>query len=192
MSAEGEVTALLEAVRRGESMAWDQLFARIYDDLHNLAQHRRHGEAQNHTLQTTALVHEAFLRLVRERDRSWQNRAHFLAIASTAMRRILVDHAKNRRAAKRGGGQAASALDDAVLVFEQPVTDLLALNEALEELAASDERKSRIVELRFFSGLTLEEIAQVLSVTRRTVDRDWRYARAWIRERMERGPGETS
>ena len=146
------------------------------------------ASAPVHTLQTTALVNEAYLRLVRERDRSWQNRAHFLAIASTAMRRILVDHAEKRRAAKRGGGQERTALDDVVVVFERQVEDLLALNEALEELARRDDRKSRVVELRFFSGLTLEEVAQVLGVTRRTVDRDWRYARAWIRERMDREP----
>ena len=180
-----DVTQLLQAVRGGDGEAWDQLFARVYDELHALAERFRRRERSNHTLQTTALVNEAFLRLVNERDRSWRNRTHFLAIAATCMRRVLVHYAEKRAALKRGGAAEMLELDGVLELFESRGENLLALDDVLSRLAAEDERKARVIEMHFFGGLEFKEIAEVLDVSTRTVERDWRLAKAWIRAELD-------
>jgi RNA polymerase sigma factor (TIGR02999 family) len=180
-----DVTQLLQAVRGGDGHAWDQLFARVYDELHALAERFRRRERSNHTLQTTALVNEAFLRLVNERDRSWRNRTHFLAIAATCMRRVLVHYAEKRATLKRGGAVETLGLDGVLELFESRGENLLALDDVLSRLAAEDARKARVIEMHFFGGLEFKEIADVLGVSTRTVERDWRLAKAWIRAELD-------
>lgn len=179
------VTELLSAVRAGEEEAFEELLPIVYDQLHSLAGRQLRRERADHTLQPTALVHEAYLRLVGERDRIWENERHFLWIAATAMRRVLVHHAEKRRAAKRGGNNDRLPLDEAMLMYEERAQDLIALDESLDRLAAVDERKARIVELRFFGGLSLEDTARLLDVSSRTVEREWRVARAWLKSEIE-------
>lgn len=181
----GDVTQLLQAVQGGDGEAWDQLFAQVYDELHALAERFRRHERPGHTLQTTAIVNEAFLRLVNERDRSWHNRTHFLAIAATCMRRVLVHYAEKRGAQKRGSGLPALSLDGVLNLFESRGEDLLVLEEVLSRLGEEDARKARIVEMHFFGGLDFKEIADVLGLSTRTVERDWRIAKAWIRAEMD-------
>jgi RNA polymerase sigma-70 factor, ECF subfamily len=152
----------------------------VHRELRQIARRCMAGERRGHSLQPTALVNEAYLRLVDAQQMSWQNRAHFLAMAARLMRRILVDHARSKGYAKRGGGAAKLGLDDALVIPTEPGRDLVALDDALESLSKVDERKSRMIELRFFGGLTLEETAAVLNVSIDTVKRDWRLAKAWL------------
>jgi RNA polymerase sigma factor (TIGR02999 family) len=162
------------------------LFPQVYDELHRLAQHFFRGQRPDHTLQPTALVHEAYLKLAGARDPRWRDREHFYSVAAKAMRQILVNHARDRRRLKRGGGRERISLDEAVTVSRDDAPDLEALEAALEALSALDARKTRLVELRYFVGLSLEEIAELLEVSLSTVKSDWRLAKAWLLERLER------
>ena len=176
----GEVTLLLIAMRNRDPDALHRLLPLVYAELHRQAARMMGRERRDHTLQPTALVHEAFLKLFDQRQASWQNRAHFFAVAARAMREILVDHARGRAAAKRGGGAIHVSVEDATAATQPRGVDLIALNEALNRLAAHDEKQSRIVELRFFGGLTIEETAEVLGRSVATVNREWRHAQAWL------------
>ncbi|HEX8072229.1 MAG TPA: sigma-70 family RNA polymerase sigma factor [Pyrinomonadaceae bacterium] len=180
MTSQTSVTQLLADLRNGDQAALDALLPQVYDELRRLADHYLRQERPDHTLQATALVHEAYLRLVDQTNISWQNRAHFFSVAAQVMRHILVDHARKAHAEKRGGGARRLSLDEAVSFFEQRDVNLVALDEALTELAALDAQQSRIVELRFFGGLTIEQIAEVLKITPGTVRYDWRMAKAWL------------
>jgi RNA polymerase sigma-70 factor (ECF subfamily) len=175
-----EVTQLLDDWRSGDENALAKLIPLVEPELHRLAHHYMSRERTGHTLQTTELLDEAYLRLVGDAKRNWQNRTHFVAAAAQLMRRIIVDRARERRARKRGGGAVKVSLDDAALVTEKRSEELLALDEALGRLAVHDLRKSQIVELRYFGGLTMEEIATFLELSQRTVRREWRTARAWL------------
>jgi RNA polymerase sigma factor (TIGR02999 family) len=179
MSEPHHVTRLLASWRDGEPGARDALVAQVYPELHRLAELHLSRERPDHTLQATALIHEAFLRLV-DADVEWSGRAHFFAVAARVMRRILVDHAKARRAVKRGGGVRALTLDEALLVAPEAGADLVALDEALERLHAQDARKADAIELHYFGGLPNREIAEVLRVSSATVERDLRMAKAWL------------
>lgn len=179
-----EVTQLLVAWSNGDQVARDELMSVVYQELHRLAHHYMKQESPGHTLQTSALVNEAFLRLIDQRDVHWRNRAHFFGIAAQMMRRILVDYARNRCYAKRGGGMRAMSLDEALIVSDERSAEVVALDETLERLAEIDPRKSQIVELRFFGGLSIEEAAEVLAVSPGTVMRDWTLAKAWLRREM--------
>jgi RNA polymerase sigma factor (TIGR02999 family) len=180
------VTELLQAWCEGDRDALDRLVPLVEDELHQLAHHYLSRERASHTLQTTALVNEAYLKLVRQHVR-WQNRAHFFGIAATLMRRILIDHARGLAYAKRGGGALVLSLDETCLVGEQRADELVALDDALCALASVDVRKSRVVELRYFGGLSVEETAEVLGVHPDTVTRDWRGAKAFLRREIESG-----
>jgi RNA polymerase sigma factor (TIGR02999 family) len=180
-SSTHEVTQLLRAWSEGEQRALEKLIPVVYDELHRMAERYMAHEWPDHTLQTTALVNEAYLRLVDSADTNWQDRVHFFAVCAQAMRRILVDWARSRRAIKRGGEIRPLPLDEALAVSEAPGADLVALDEALKALAAVDPRKSRVVELHFFGGLSLEETAAVLKVSSDTVLRDWKLAKSWLR-----------
>jgi RNA polymerase sigma factor (TIGR02999 family) len=152
----------------------------VYEELRRIARRQMDRQNPGHTLQTTALIHEAYLRLVDQQNAQWQNRAHFFAVAATAMRQILVDYARARHAAKRGGAALAVSLDEAAVASDERAAELVALDDALEELAAVDRRKCQVVELRYFGGLSVEETAEVLKVSPETVARDWRLARTWL------------
>jgi RNA polymerase sigma factor (TIGR02999 family) len=182
-----DVTQLLQRWSKGDNASLDALVPLVYAELRRLARHYLQGERQGHTLSSTALVHEAYLRLVKQTDVTWQNRAHFFGIASQMMRRILVDHARRNAYAKRGGGAVTLALDEALAVPEKREIDLVALDDALAGLAKLDERQSRLVELRFFGGLSIEETSEVLGVSAPTLKRDWASARAWLFREMSRG-----
>lgn len=175
-----DVTRLLAQWREGDQEALDFLLPLVYEELRRIANRSLRRERESHTLQPTALVHEAFLRLVDQREVRWQNRAHFFAIASQVIRRILVDYARRRSAAKRGAGIETVALTHAVDASPTQSVDTLALDEALTRLAQRDQQQARIVEMRFFGGLTNDEIGEVLGVSSRTVMRDWNMARAWL------------
>ena len=178
---DNSITALLQQLSEGNRNVEAELIPQIYGELRQLAARYMRGERRNHTLQPTALVHEAYERLIQQPQIPWQSRAHFFATASQMMRHILVDYARTRQAAKRGGIKQQVTLDDAVHPATDQSVDVLALHEALERLAKFDVRQSRIVELHFFGGLTFEEIAEVLNVSERTVKRDWSMARAWLK-----------
>lgn len=180
------VTQLLEKWSNGDRAALDELMPLVYGELRRLAGGYLRRERQNHTLQPTALVNEAYLLLVDQNQAKWQNRAQFIGVAAEMMRRILVDHARAHQAAKRGGPQFTVALSEADRFAGQPEADLLAIHDALNELASLDTQQSRIVELRFFGGLTIEETAEVLKVSHATVERDWKMARAWLRRELDR------
>lgn len=182
-SSSRNVTELLRVWGRGDSSALDQLLPVVYDELRRQAARHLRRERGGHTLQPTALVHEAFLRLVNQKNVEWQNRAHFFGIAARLMRRVLVDHARERLAGKRGGGIRLT-LDEKMVASDERGIDFLALDEALMKLAALDERQSRVVELRFFSGLNVEETAGVLEVSPATVKLDWSMAKAWLRREL--------
>ncbi len=182
------VTELLLAWGRGERSALDELVPIVHQELRRLARLQLRGERINHTLQTTALVNEAFIRLVDLRRIQWQDRAHFLSLSARLMRRILVDHARSRNYQKRGGGAVSVALDETLIGSVERGADLVALDDALEGLAREDPRKSQVVELRFFGGLSVEETAEALKVSAETVLRDWRLAKVWLlREVSGRG-----
>lgn len=180
LSSQQEVTQLLGAWSAGDDRALGKLIPLVQPELHRLAHHYMSRERGGHTLQTTALLDEAYLLLVKDPDRDWHNRTHFVAVAAQLMRRIMVDHARARCAFKRGGDMTRVTLDEAALVTDKHSQELLALNEALESLAAQDRRKSQIVELRYFGGLTVEETAEFLKMSRRSVEREWTMAKAWL------------
>jgi RNA polymerase sigma factor (TIGR02999 family) len=180
----GYTTQLLRAWSQGDRAALDQLMPLVYDELRRLAHHYLRQQRPEHTLQATVLVHEAYLRLVDQKIMNWQNRAHFFGIAANIMRSILVDYARRKHAAKRGGGKPTLVLDDAVGVSRESEVDLVALDEALIGLSAIDPRQGRIVELRFFGGLRVEEVAEVLGVSPITVKREWRTAKAWLHREL--------
>jgi RNA polymerase sigma factor (TIGR02999 family) len=181
-----EITQLLLAWNGGDAQALDRLMPLVHRELHQLAHRYMAGERLGHPLQTTALVNEAYLRLIDSSRVRWQNRAHFFAVSAQLMRRILVDVARARKKLKRGGDAIQVPLDEAMAISRQPSADLVALDEALTTLAAFDERKSRVVELRFFGGLTVEETAEVLNVSSMTVARDWGLAKIWLLRELER------
>jgi RNA polymerase sigma factor (TIGR02999 family) len=176
------LTQLLQAWQQGDAPAGEQLVPLVYAELRRIARMKLGGERAGHTLQATALVHEAWLRLMQQHGAGWQNRAQFFAIATQAMRRILVDHARRRQAAKRGSGEPPADVDDLAEVLLSPVPDeqLVALDVALERLTAIDERQAKVVELRFFGGLSVEETAEVLALSPTTVKREWATARLWL------------
>jgi RNA polymerase sigma factor (TIGR02999 family) len=175
-----ELTQLLVEWSNGEKSALDKLVPFVYEELRRLARHSLSHERKGHTLQTTALVHEAYLRLVRQDQAQWQNRAQFFAISASMVRRILVDHARASSASKRAGKLSRITLDEAAIFSQQRPSDVLALDDALERLAVRNERAFRIVELKFFGGLTAEEIGEVLKISAVTVMRDWAIAKAWL------------
>jgi RNA polymerase sigma factor (TIGR02999 family) len=184
-----DVTHLLDAAQQGDTQAAGELLPLVYDELRRLAARKLAQEAPGHTLEATALVHEAYLRLVGEADeRRWQGRRHFFAAAAEAMRRILIDRARARGAEKRGGGRTRQSLDDVDLAAPDVCDDLLAIDEALTRLAAQDAVKAELVKLRFFAGLTLEQAAAVLAISPATADRYWAYARVWLLRDMTSPP----
>lgn len=180
MNRQTEVTDLLSTLRGGNRTAIDRLFPVIYDELHQMAHRILLRERSDHTLSTTALVHEAYFKLVDQRHVEWQDRAHFCAIAAQAMRRILVDYARRRNAKKRGGANHRISLDENMIAVDQQAGVLISLDDALNRLSSLNARLAQVVDLRFFGGLTEEEMAEVLSVSARTVRRDWVKARAWL------------
>jgi RNA polymerase sigma factor (TIGR02999 family) len=188
-----QVTALLLQWRQGDQDAREQLIPLIYGELRRTARNYLRRERRDHTLQSGALVHEAYLRLSAESSPLWQNRIHFFSVAAQVMRHVLVDHARNRAAAKRGGGAVRLALDPNMALSQAREIDLLALDRALDLLAELDERQSRLIELRFFGGLSIVETAAVLNVSAATVKREWATARAWLQREMKSkgGAGET-
>jgi RNA polymerase sigma factor (TIGR02999 family) len=183
-----EVTRILSAIEQGDPHAAEQLLPLVYDELRNLAAKRLAGEAPGHTLAPTALVHEAYLKLVGpDCPRSWTGRVHFFAAAAEAMRRILIDHARGKRRARRGGGMKRVPLRDSAALAESGADELLALEEALSKLAALDPRKAELVRLRYYAGLTLEQTAELLGISRATADRHWAFARAWLYDALAGG-----
>ena len=180
-----DLTQMLQAIRRGDGRASDELLPLVYNELRQLASARMAQEAGGQTLQATALVHEAWLRMVGAGDRTWQNRAHFFGAAAEAMRRILVENARRKSRLKRGGGQIRLDVEDVDLAAATPDEKVLLMDEALEELKAQDPEKARLVVLKFFGGLTNQEVAENLGVTERTVERQWAYAKAWLFEKIQ-------
>jgi RNA polymerase sigma-70 factor (ECF subfamily) len=187
-----QVTTLLQRVKDGDSCAKTDLIPLIYNELHAIARNYMQRERPNHTLQATVLVHEAFLQLVGNINIDWQNRAHFFALASHAMRRILIHYARRAHAEKRPGAHQQVELDSGIVTVGEQATDLLALDEALGRLAALNLRQSQIVEMRFFAGLSFEEIGAVMGISVRTAKRDWMMARAWLYTQLTGGPKVTS
>jgi RNA polymerase sigma factor (TIGR02999 family) len=178
------VTRLLHEWSNGNQQAIEEMLPLIYDELRRLAHHFLYRERPGHTLQTTALVHEAYLKLINQRDARWQNRAHFFAIAAQAMRRILIDSARKHVAEKRGGGVEKLSLDEVAAISREPNANLIALDLALTRLAEIDPQQSRIIELRYFGGLTIEETAEVMRLSPATVKREWTMARAWLHQAL--------
>jgi RNA polymerase sigma factor (TIGR02999 family) len=187
MSSPGEVTRLLAEISGGDREAESRLIPLVYDELRRLAHHYMRSERSNHTLQATALVHEAYLRLVRQQGVDWQSRAHFLAVAASMMRRILCDYARSYGRVKRGGEYNIVELDEALVFSKEKSEDVLDLDRALTRLAELDQRQSQIVELLFFGGLTVEETAAVVGISPKTVKRDWSAARAWLHREIRVG-----
>ena len=177
---DNDITMLLRSVASGERDELDRLMTAIYEDMRRIASVHLREERVDHTIQPTALIHEVYIKLIDQRTTDWNDRLHFFAFASQVIRRILIDHARAKQTQKRGGGSLRVPLEPSSASVDAPDTDLIALDEALGELAQIDERQSRIVELRFFGGCTLEEIVTLLGVGRRTVDRDWTAAKAWL------------
>lgn len=184
MNPHGEVTSLLAAWGKGDQNALNELMPLVYNELHRIARRAWSRQEQGNTLQPTALINEAFLRLAGSENASFQNRSHFLAVACTAMRQILVNHAKSRHTGKRGSGGVELSLDDVQLAVNQEAAEVVALHEALTRLQEIDPRKSRVVEMRYFGGLSIEETAEALGVSVITVNRDWRLARTWLIREM--------
>jgi RNA polymerase sigma-70 factor (ECF subfamily) len=180
MSDNQEVTLLLSALTRGDSGAGTKLIPVVYEELRRLAGSYMRRERVDHTLQATALVHEAYLKLIEQRSVDWQSRAHFFGVAAQLMRRILIDHARGHLRQKRGGEEKKVSLDEAFVFSEQRADELLAVDDSLNRLAEIDPRQARVVELRFFGGLSVEEAAEVLAVSPKTVKRDWSVAKAWL------------
>jgi RNA polymerase sigma-70 factor (ECF subfamily) len=188
-SAPEDVTILLAELTKGNERAASQLIPLVYDELRRLAGRYMRRERSDHTLQATELVHEAYLKLVEQRSVDWQGRAHFLGIAAQIMRRILIDHARGHLREKRGGGQEAVPLDEALVFSPEQSHELMKLDESLDRLTALDPRQGKIVELRFFGGLTVEETAEVLGISPKTVKREWSVAKAWLHGDLRRGHG---
>jgi RNA polymerase sigma-70 factor, ECF subfamily len=180
-----DMSALLAQAASGDQSAAALLMQSLYDDFRRVAAAQLRREPPGHTLQPTALVHEAFLRLIDQRNVTWQGRTHFIAVGAQAMRRILVDHARAARRVKRGGERRRIQLDESLTVSAKDNDDILAIDDALNDLAALDPRQSKIVELRFFGGMTNEEVATVLGISRATVDRQWRAIKAWLRSQLQ-------
>ena len=181
---EHEITQLLAAWRDGNQAALDELYPLVYDELHRLARRYMSRERKGHTLQTTALINEAYVRLVDQRNVQWANRSHFFAISAQIMRRILIDHARRHAYAKRGGGALQVSLDETATMTQGDFSEFIRLDEALKSLAELDPRRSQVVELRYFGGLNNEEIAGVLKISENTVIRDWNMARAWLHRQL--------
>ena len=181
------LTQLLMDWSKGDAQALEKIIPLVYRDLHRLAERYLRFESPSHTLQSTALVHEAYLRLIDQRNTRWQNRAHFFGISAQLIRRILVDHARARKAGKRGGDAAKIQIDESVAAPEQQNLDLVVLDDCLKALAAIDPQQARVVELRYFAGLTVEETAEVMHVSPTTVKREWRLARAWLHREISKG-----
>lgn len=189
MDSQPEITQLLAQLSGGNRTVVDELMPRVYDEMLVLARRQLRGERAGHTLNTTALVHEAYLKLVRQDQVTWQNRAHFFSIAALAMRRILINYANKRMAEKRGGGEPLATFEEEQVARAMRAEELVALDEALDRLAAMNERQSTVVTLSFFGGLKHKEIAEVLDVSVPTVRRDWRLARAWLSRELKRDLG---
>ena len=187
LSSANEATQLLVDWTGGNKAALDQLMPLVYQELRRLASHYLRKERHNHTLQSAALVNEAYLRLVDYSNLRWQDRAQFFGLAAQIMRRILIDHARKHHYAKRGGGARNLSLDEAAVLSEERASDLVALDDALTDLAAVDPRKSQVVELRFFGGLNIEETAEVLNLSAITVQREWRWAKAYLHREVSKG-----
>lgn len=181
-----DVTRILNELDHGDSKAAEELLPLVYEELRKLAGHRMAQEAAGHTLQPTALVHEAWLRLVNAENQTWQNRAHFFAAAAEAMRRILIDRARRKQALRHGGGQQRVDLEDVDLATQSADDQLLVVNEALDKFAEQDKLKAELVKLRYFVGMTIEEAAQVLGISEPTAKRYWAYARAWLFREIQR------
>jgi RNA polymerase sigma factor (TIGR02999 family) len=181
-----DATQILAEINAGNADAAARLLPLVYDEFRAMAARYLHHERADHTLQPTALVHEAYLKMVDQSRVDWQGRTHFFAVAAQAMRRVLIDHARHHSRQKRGGGRHKIVLDEAVALSPQRDEEVLALDEALVRLAAVDARQAKIVELRFFGGLTVEEVGQVLGVSKRTIEGDWTMARAWLKRELSR------
>ena len=175
-----DLTHILQSLERGEARAADELLPLVYEELRRLAAQKMAGESSGQTLQATALVHEAWLRLVRTPDQTWQNRAHFFRTAAECMRRILIDNARRKKQVRHGGGQQRVPIEDLEIADDFDPQRLLDINEALDRLAAQDSTKGEVVKLRYFAGLENREVAEVLGVSERTVERSWRFAKAWL------------
>jgi RNA polymerase sigma-70 factor, ECF subfamily len=175
-----QITSLLVEWSNGNQTALDNLMPLVYDELRRIARRFMRRQAAGHTFQTTELIHEAYLKLARSEDQNWQNRAHFFGVAAQAMRHILVDYARSKQSRKRGGWQEKITLEETAAVSFQRSDELVQLDDAMKQLEALDERKSRVVELKYFGGLTNEEIAEVLKISPETVKRDWRFSRTWL------------
>lgn len=175
-----QITALLMDWSKGDQVALEHLMPLVYGELRKMAGRYMRQQSVGHTFQTTDLIHEAYIKLAKQNDPEWQNRAHFFAVASTVMRHILVDYARSKQSQKRGGWQEKVTLSDDCAVLPSQAAEIVALDDALKALAELDERKSRIVELKYFAGITNDEIAEVLNVSTETVKRDWRFARTWL------------
>ena len=184
MEQSRKITQLLQSWNEGDQAAVEELMPLVYDELHRLAKRYMSDERPGHTLETTALVNEAYVRLVDSAHASWENRTHFFGVCAQVMRRILVDWARSRYALKRGGDLRAVELGDALAVAKQPGTDLAAIDDALNALSAVDARKGRVVELRFFGGLSVKETAGFLKISPETVQRDWKFAKSWLRREL--------
>ena len=187
-SPPGDVTRLLQAWADGNQQALDELFPLVYAEIHRVARNSLRREVPGHRLQTTELVNEAYVRLAKQKRVRWQNRSHFLGIAAQVMRRILVDQARRRQADKRGSGLPVVSIDATPIAAPETPVDVAALDDALRRLTGLDPRQGQLVELRFFGGLTVEETAEVMQISARTVKREWRSARAWLRREMSHGP----
>ena len=184
MNQRADITTLLHEYKSGNKNVLDELFPLVYDELRKLAASRLKKERADHTLQPTALVHEAYMRLIEQHSADWQNRTHFFGLAAEMMRRILVNHAVKNNADKRFGNQTKLALDEAVSLAQEREINLILLDEALTRLAEFDPQQAKIIELRFFAGLTIEEVAEILGVSDSTVKREWRIAKAWLHQQM--------
>jgi RNA polymerase sigma factor (TIGR02999 family) len=182
-----DVTRILTAIEQGDARAADELLPLVYDELRRLAARKMSHEQPGQTLQATALVHEAYIRLVGSDDRDWRGRTHFFAAAAEAMRRILIENARRKQRLKRGGVRQRVNLEDADIVIEGPLEDIIALDEALAKLALEDPVKADLVKLRYFAGLTIEQAAKILNISRATADRYWSYARAWLFDEINKG-----
>ena len=187
-----DVTLLLSELQNGDQQAASKLMPLVYGQLRRLARGYMRREREEHTLQATALVHEAYLKLVKQRSVNWQGRSHFFGIAAQLMRRILIDHARGHLRQKRGGAEEVVPLDEALVFSPSQSAELLRLNEALERLTKFDSRQSRIVELRFFGGLSVEETADCLGISPKTVKRDWSMAKAWLHGELRQSPGNSA
>lgn len=181
------ITDLLVSIGQGHASAQDRLWSLVYDELRRMASHQMAQESPGHTLQTTALVHEAYIRLIGNDHVEWKNRRHFFKAASEAMRRIRIDEARRRKRLKRGGGRVRVSIDDAEATAGEDPAQLLAISDALRKLEQVDSRKAEVVQLRFFGGLSIDETAQALDLSPRTVDSDWHFARAWLHRELKKG-----